>query len=67
LENSNAAAVRKYSNQFNAPLNESTVRSIKKSYIEAQDEERKKRESMVLYWKVCHRRSVLIGESWMYK
>jgi len=30
LENGNAAAVRKYSDQFDTPLNESTVRSLKK-------------------------------------
>ena len=33
LDNSNVAAVHKYSNQFNTPLNESTVRSLKKATL----------------------------------
>ena len=42
LENGNAASVRKFSKSFDTPLNESTVRSLKKSYVKARD--MKKRE-----------------------
>ena len=42
LQNGNAAAVRKFSKEFDAPLNESTVRSLKKSYVIAQKVKKRK-------------------------
>ena len=42
LKNGNAAAVRKSSKEFNTPLNESTVRSLKKSYVTAQEARKRK-------------------------
>ena len=35
-QNGNTTAVQKFSKEFDAPLNESTVRSLKKSYVTAQ-------------------------------
>ena len=37
LENGNAAAVRRFSKEFETSLSESTVRSLKKGYISARD------------------------------
>ena len=42
LENDNAGAVRKYSNQFDAALNGSTVQSLKKSYLKLNMKQRNK-------------------------
>ena len=44
LKNGNAAAVRKFFKEFDTPLNESTVRSLKKkkSYVTAQEARKRK-------------------------
>ena len=42
LQNGNAAAIRKFSKEFDAPLNESKVRSLKKSYVTAQEAKKRK-------------------------
>ena len=42
IQNGNAAAVRKFSKEFDTPLNESTVRSLKKSYVTAQEARKRK-------------------------
>ena len=42
LQNGNAAAVRKFSKEFDTPLNESTVRSLKKNYVTAQETRKRK-------------------------
>ena len=42
LQNGNAAAVWKFSKEFDAPLNESMVRSLKKSYVTAQEAKNRK-------------------------
>ena len=41
LQNGNAA-VQKFSKEFDAPLNESMVRSLKKSYVTAQKAKKRK-------------------------
>ena len=46
LKNNNAATVRKHSNQFNAPLNESTIWSLKKNYLRWK----KERNGSWWYW-----------------
>ena len=42
LQNGNATAVRKFSKEFDAPINESTMRSLKKSYVTAQEAQKRK-------------------------
>ena len=42
MQNGNAAAVRKFSKEFDAPLNESIVKSLKKSYVTAQEAKKRK-------------------------
>ena len=42
LENGNAAAVRRFTREFDASLSESTVQSLKKSYISARDAKKQK-------------------------
>ena len=41
LENGNAAASRKFSKEFDSPLSESTVRSLKKSYTAALESKKR--------------------------
>ena len=43
LQNGNATAVQKFSKELDDPLNESTVRSLKKSYIIAQEAKKRKK------------------------
>ena len=60
LENGNAAAVRHFSKEFETSLSESTVRSLKKSYISARDAlKRKPCQVKIQHWKVCHQRNVV--------
>ena len=42
LENGNAAAVRRFTKEFDASLTESMVRSLKKNYISVQDAKKQK-------------------------
>ena len=42
LQNGNAAAVQKFSKEFDTPLNESMVRSLKNSYTTAQEAKKRK-------------------------
>ena len=47
LENGNAAAVRRFTKEFDTSLSESTVRSLKKSYISARDAKKRKSDEDV--------------------
>ena len=47
LENGNAAAVRRFTKEFDTSLSESTVRSLKKSYISARDAKKQKSDEDV--------------------
>ena len=42
LQNGNATAVQKFSKEFDAPLNKSLVRSLKKSYVTVQKAKKRK-------------------------
>ena len=47
LHNGNAIAVHKFSKEFDVPLNESTVRSLKKSYIITQETKRERQVKLM--------------------